>query len=81
MQTVQIQTVVRLHELLNVRIFVSLYLSAWETFGAKAVKGSITLTVHDIGRMTEYHLTALLVKVNILLFAFHTLSTSALIQS
>ena len=81
-QTIQVQTVVRLKELLHVGIFVTLHLSGGETIRHQALKGLVAHGIHHVTAVLMNHRATLLVQVNILLFATHYSSPiSSLIQS
>ena len=82
LETINVHTVVRLKELLNIGILISLYLSRWEALLAEVLKGLIANSVQSLWGMTFNHACSLLVEFYILLFACHYSSPiSSLIQS
>ena len=67
-EAIEVQAIIGFEELGDVRVFIAFHLTSREATRRKALKGSITLTIHHLRRMVADHLATLLVQLNILLF-------------
>ena len=69
MKTVQVESIVRHEELLQVGVFVPLHFFGGKTVSLEITESLISKGIHGFGRMTEKNLPGLTVEVYILLFA------------
>ena len=73
-QSVDVQSVVRLEESRDVGIFVSLHFLCRESEALEVFEGGISAAVHHVIGVPLYHFPALFVEFYILFFALHLLS-------
>ena len=76
LEAIQVQTIVRGEERLNVGILVAFDFSSGETIRCETLESRVTHGVHHVAAVLADHPATLLIEINILLFCFHNCQLS-----